>query len=121
MSHNAPVTAAVLSLPEVAAGSRVGTSSPADALAAFLAATVYCEAPPAPGVVPATTPTGPVVCVHSSLAELAAARGAVPWFATTGQDLLDLLPAGHDLLLDPASEHVLRLRPAALRHVARVS
>lgn len=118
-----PHTASVIPAPglaEVARRVAAGRAGPAELLECFLAATVFCEAPDSPGVVPALTPQGPVVCMHSSLAELAAARGSAAWFSTTGIDLLDLLPAGHDLLLDPASEHVLRLRPASLRKAVRV-
>lgn len=110
--------------PLVEAASRVlaGEGTPQQLLEAFLAAQVFCEAPPLPGVVPARTPDGrDVVCVHSSPAQLAAARGPVRWFATTGLDLLDQLPAGHDLLLDPASPHAVLLRSAHLRRAVHVS
>jgi hypothetical protein len=109
-----------LSLREVADAVVDGRSGPEQLLEALLAATVWCEAPETPGVVPAQTPAGPVVCVHSSPAELAAARGAVPWFSCTGADLLALLPDGLDLLLDPAGARPLVLRTAALRRAVRV-
>lgn len=99
-----------------------GGGAPSELLEAFLVAELWCEAPSRPGVVPARLPDGTdVVCVHSSPAQLAAARGAVHWFATTGLDLLDQLPAGHDLLLDPVSPHALLLRTAQLRRAVHVS
>jgi hypothetical protein len=98
-----------------------GQGSPQELLDAFLAADLLCEAPERPGVVPARTPDGrDVVCVHTSAAQLAAARGAVPWFSTTGLDLLGLLPRGHDLLLDPAAPHALLLRTSQLRRAVHV-
>ena len=91
-------------------------------LAAFLQAEVYCEAPPQPGVVPGRTADGrDVVCVHSTPAQLAAARGVVPWFSTTGLDLLGQLPPAHDLLLDPVSPHAVLLRTAQLRRAVDVA
>ena len=106
-----------------AAAQRVvaGEAGGQELLEALLSAIVVCEAPAQPGVVPAQTPSGPVVAVHSDVAQLAAARGAVAWFSCTGRDLLDLLPEGHDLLLDPAAEHALLLRTTALRRAVHVS
>ena len=53
-----------------------GAGTPQELLDALLTATVLCEAPERPGVVPARTADGrDVVCVHSSAAQLAAARG----------------------------------------------
>lgn len=99
-----------------------GRATPQELLEAFLSAVVLCEAPQRPGVVPARTADGrDVVCVHSSPSQLAAARGVVPWFSTTGLDLLGLLPPGHDLLLDPASPHAVLLRTAGLRRAVHVA
>lgn len=64
-----------------------------------------------------------LVPVFSSLEELARYVVARPggqeagcaWFSTTGSDPLGLLPDGYDLVLDPASDHGLRLRAAAWR------
>ena len=110
-----------LPLDLAAAGVAGGTTSPAELLASLLSATVFCEAPDHPGVLTAASPQGPVVPVFTSLAALAAARGGVAWFSTSGQDLLDLVPAGHDLVLDPGGDAPLRLRPSALRPAVRVS
>ncbi len=86
----------------------------------FVESTVYCEAGERPGLVAMTTPTGPVIPVFTSETELARFRGAVRWFSTTGADLLDLVPPGYDLVLDPAGPHPTRLRPQATRRVARI-
>lgn len=113
----APVTALVDAAQRVLAGR--GTAQ--ELLDAFLEATVLCEVPERPGVVPARTADGrDVVCVHSSPAQLAAARGVVPWFSTTGLDLLGQLPPAHDLLLDPAGPHAVLLRTAQLRRAVHV-
>lgn len=105
----------------VAAAIATGTADAQALLTALLQATVFCEAPETPGVMTAATPDGPVVPVFSSLGELVAARGAVSWFSTSGQELLGLLPAGHDLLLDPAGPNPLQLHPAALQAAVHVS
>lgn len=109
------------SLVETARRLLAGHAAPQELLEAFLDARVYCEAPKRPGVVPARTRDGrDVVCVHSSPAQLAAARGVVPWFSTTGLDLLGQLPPRHHLLLDPASPHSLLLRTDLLRRAVQV-
>lgn len=82
--------------------------------AAFLAATVYCERGTDPGFLGLGSPHAGVVPVFSSPEQLALARGPVPWFAMTGADLLDQLPAGYDLVLDIAGSSPLRLRADAL-------
>ena len=111
----------VVRLSEVALAVVAGTAEPEELLSVLQGSVVFCEAPETPGVMTVKTPEGPLVPVFSSLAELATARGAVAWFSTTGLDLLDLLPAGHDLLLDPAGPVPLRLRTASLRRVVHVS
>lgn len=110
-----------LSLSQLAAAVVEGDAEPQTLLAALLRSTVFCEAPERPGVMTAHIPAGPVVPVYSSIAELAAARGAVAWFSTSGQDLLDLLPDGHDLLLDSAGSCAVLLRRTALRPGVHVS
>jgi putative intracellular protease/amidase len=91
-----------------------GTATPADLHRAFLAATVYCERGAEPGFQAWGGAEAGLIPVYTSPEQLALARGTVPWFALTGADLLDQLPAGYDLLLDPGGEAPLRLRPAAL-------
>ncbi len=81
---------------------------------AFTRATVYCQAAERPGFVATGEQDRGWVPVFSSLSELA--RYAVArdqpdmgWFSTTGADVLDLLPEGYGLVLDPLSEHCLTL------------
>jgi hypothetical protein len=107
------------SLADVARDVAAGSATPADLHAAFLAATVYCERGAAPGFRALGAPGAGVVAVYSSEEQVALARGTVPWFALTGNDLLDQVPDGYDLLLDPGGAAPVRLRPAAL--VRRVS
>lgn len=100
-----------------------GSAGPGELFEAFLSATVFCERPERPGFVAVGEAGEGLVPVFSSLEELAryvAARGdhqeaACRWFSTAGSDLLDLLPEGYDLVLDPASGRGLRLRAAAWR------
>ncbi|WP_438672075.1 SseB family protein [Spongiactinospora gelatinilytica] len=66
---------------------------------------------------------GMVIPVFSSLPALVGfaardalvrfAAGRTGWFSARGQDLLDLLPDGFDLLLDPGTPHAVRLRAGA--------
>lgn len=107
------------SLAAVARDVSAGIATPADLHAAFLAATVYCERGAQPGFRALGVPGEGLVPVYSSPEQLALARGTVDWFALTGSELLDLLPAGYDLLLDQGGPAPTRLRPAALvRRVA---
>lgn len=108
------------SLTEVAAAVAAGTASAHALHRAFLHATLWCEAPESPGFVARGQPPEAVVAVYSSPEQLAADRGPQRWFSTTGADLLDLLPAGHDLVLDPAGPAPLRLRPSALERITVV-
>jgi hypothetical protein len=66
-------------------------------------------------------PPDAVVPVWTSEVELARSIGAGSWFSTTGADLLDLLPDGYDLVLDPDGDAALRLRPSALRRAPAVT
>lgn len=102
------------SLADVAADVALGDAGPHELHRAFLDSVVYCERAGGPGF-RALGPAGAgVVPVFSSPEQLALARGTVEWFAVTGAQLLDLLPAGYDLLLDLAGPAPLRLRPSAL-------
>lgn len=88
---------------------------------AFLRARVFCQAtePPAhPGVLALGGPGNGVVPVFSSLEELGRFRAArdetgepVRWFATSGADLLGLVPDGYGVLVDPGSDHAVLLHP----------
>ncbi|WP_432083412.1 SseB family protein [Streptomyces sp. WAC 04229] len=112
--------------------------SPQDVFDAFIHARVYCERPEEPGFLTVTEPeppaagapprsrildlatttdTGPspalLVPVFTSLEQFELFTGGGAWFSTTGADLLDLLPPGLDVWLDPAAEHAVRLASAA--------
>jgi hypothetical protein len=106
------------SLADVARDVAAGAATPADLHAAFLTSTVYCERATGPDVEPGFRALGAaghgLVPVYSSPEQLALARGTVAWFALTGSEVLDLLPAGYDVLLDQGGAAPLRLHPAAL-------
>lgn len=120
---NVPGTPRKGCLSELATGLAAGSAGPGELFEAFLSATVFCERPGEPGFVAVGEPGEAMIAVFSSLEELAAhaagrpdyRQAGVDWFSTTGEDLLGLLPDGYDLVLDPASEHALRLRAAAWR------
>ena len=82
---------------------------------ALLTGTVFLQAGDRPGLMAFGKPPEGMVLVWTSEAELARSVGEGAWFSTTGADLLSLLPSGYDLLLDPAGDAALRLRPSALR------
>lgn len=126
-------------LAETVRRAKRGEASPQDVFDAFVRARVYCERPeepgfltttapePPPGDAPprsrildlATTTTAPapaparLVPVFTSLKHFELFTGGGAWFSTTGADLLDLLPPGLDVWLDPAAEHTVRLAAAA--------
>lgn len=108
-------------LASMATRALAGTAGPGELLAALLEATVFCQAPERPGVLVSETGQGLVVRVFSGLPELLASQGPVAWFSTSGLDLMQLLPAGHDLVLDLGSDHAVRLRSAAVRTGLRIS
>ena len=107
-------------LSAAAADVLAGAATPQELLDVLLVSTVFCEAPDSPGVRTVDTPEGPVIPVYSPPLQLDRARGAVGWFSTSGMDLMVLLPEGHDLALDPAGEHPVRLRTAALQAAVTV-
>jgi hypothetical protein len=61
-----------------------------------------------------------VIPVFSSPEQLALARGTVAWFAVTGNELLDIVPEGYDVLLDMGGSAPLRLRTSAMTARAAV-
>lgn len=103
------------SLSDILALAIAGAPSAQQVLDALLRSTLFCEAPERPGLMTADTSAGPVAITFCSLEALLAARGPVPWFSTSGRDLLGLLPVGHDLLLQPDVGAPVRLRTSALR------
>jgi hypothetical protein len=102
------------SLADVARDVAAGGATPIELYAAFLNSTVYCERGERPGFRAMGAAGAGLIPIYTTLEQLALARGAVDWFAVTGTELLRLLPAGYDLLLDQAGSAPLRLRPAAL-------
>ncbi|MEU5878412.1 hypothetical protein [Spirillospora sp. NPDC047279] len=67
----------------------------------FRRSVVYCQAPGDPGFLAHAG----TVAVFSSLVTLTQALGDTAWFASTGRDVLDQLPAGYELFLDPLTPH----------------
>ncbi|MFI5683753.1 SseB family protein [Streptomyces sp. NPDC051636] len=140
-------------LVDVVRRAREGHAPPQDVFNAFLRARVYCERPQEPGFLAVTVPEavagdggpGPrsrlldlvdgtlpkeptppaarLVPVFSSLEQFSLFAGEGAWFSTTGADVLDLLPTGLDVWLDPAAEHAVRLASAAtgVEPVLRIS
>lgn len=108
-----------------------GEGRPAELFDAFLVARVFCARPEHPGFLALDAPVagpppgpgaedrglggGSLVAVFSSLGEFGAFTGGGEWFSLRGADLLNLLPPGHTLLLDPAGATPLWLDPAASR------
>jgi hypothetical protein len=80
----------------------------------FSAATIYSPAPPQPGVVVHDFEGMRVVPVFSS-PELLDEFTDGDWFSTTGLDLLDLIPPGVRLALDPNGPYPLLIDPAATK------
>jgi hypothetical protein len=101
-------------LADVARDVALGAATPQQLHAAFLSAVVYCERGETPGFRALGAARAGVIPVFSSPDQLALARGTVPWFSTTGADLLDLVPPGYDLVLDMAGSAPLRLRTDAM-------
>lgn len=60
-------------------------------------------------------PPARLVPVFTSLEQFALFTGGGAWFSTTGADVLDLMPAGFDVWLDPAAEHAVRLASTATK------
>jgi len=102
------------SLADVARDVALGAAPPSRLHEIFLGARVFCARGAHPGFQALGTPRAGVVPIFSSPDQLALACGVVPWFAMTGADLLDQLPAGYDLVLDIAGPAPLRLRAGAL-------
>jgi hypothetical protein len=102
------------SLSDVARDVATGAATPEQLHATLLDAVVYCERADTPGFRALGAPHAGVIPVFSSPEQLALARGTVAWFSVTGSELLDLVPAGYDLLLDMGGPSPLRLRTAAM-------
>lgn len=81
--------------------------------AAFCCTQVFCQAHDPPGFIALGEGTDRYVPVFTSLVALARVAGQTPWFATTGQEVLDLLPDGYDIVLDAGAPYAIRLSGAA--------
>jgi len=86
--------------------------------------TVFALRPATPGVVVCEVPDfGRWVAAFTSLRCLAwfttkggtVETGPVEWLSTSGADLIELLPAGVGMLIDPGQDHAVALRPEWLR------
>jgi hypothetical protein len=115
------VQAAPSRLAEAARGYAEGTSSSDELEAAFESARVYCRA--ASETRPCFLAVDDLVPVFSSEEELARyavargeAEGVVRWFSTTGREVLDLLPDGYGVALDPAGAYPLVLPASSIAH-----
>ena len=96
-----------------------GAVRPERLQAAFDAATLYVQRVPGsdgrPAVAALGEPGSGYVALYSSLETLAAGAGECDWAAAPGRDLLELVPAGHGVVVDPAGPHPAVLPAAALR------
>jgi hypothetical protein len=81
----------------------------------FCASQVFCEAGERPGFQAVDEGGEHIVPVFTTLVELARFAGQTPWFSALGQDVLDLLPDGYDIVFDPGTPRAVRLRGDATR------
>ena len=84
----------------------------------FETATLYVQRVPGPGGRPAVAAFGPpgagFVAMFYSLATLELHAGECDWASATGRDLLQLVPDGYGVVLDPAGPHPAVLPASAL-------
>ncbi|MGW6914504.1 hypothetical protein ACWGB8_11880 [Kitasatospora sp. NPDC054939] len=102
-------------LPGAIAAQRAGGATEQQTERAFRAATLWFQRPERPGFLAVDADGGPLIAVHSSLEQLVRHAGACDWASTSGDDLLDLLPSGHRLLLDPLGPDPQLIDPAGWR------
>lgn len=104
-----PIMTRVVGEPRVVTVARdvwAGSRSPEGFYAAFAESTVYAQRPERPGLMIADLAArGRWTVVFSSLERLAAYAGECEYLSTSGADLLELVPEGVGVLLDPADEH----------------
>jgi hypothetical protein len=83
-----------------------GTRGPGDFMDTFAGATVFCERPECPALLVSDLgERGSWTVAFSTLTRLAAYAGACDYVSTTGADLMDLIPPGVGLMVDPDDEH----------------
>jgi hypothetical protein len=106
-------------LTPVLAAFAAGSVDGAALQAAFETATLFVQRVPCGSGGPALAAVGPpgsgFLVVHASLRALAAYAGPCDWASAPGADLLDLVPPGYGLLVDPAGPHPAVLQAGALR------
>jgi hypothetical protein len=113
------------SLREALAGFAGGTVSGEELTETFQRETVFCQRSEQPGFLAVGPPGAGLVPVFTSLDELSryavtyGLHGGIDWLSTTGADVLDLLPDGYGIVVDPAAEHAVTL-PAHALHRAVV-
>ena len=93
--------------------------------AAFDAGTVYVQRTTTddgrPAVVAVGQPGAGYVAFFSSLESLGAHAGECDWASAPGRDLVDLVPEGYGLVVDPAGPHPAVMPAHAMRHAAVIS
>ena len=83
-----------------------GSRGPGDFIDVFAGALVYAQRPPQPGLLVIDLgERGRWMVVFSTLERLARHAGECDYFATTGADLLELVPPGVGVMVDPDDEH----------------
>lgn len=83
-----------------------GALPPEEFHAVFAVSVVWAKRPPRPGVLVTEIPgRGAWTLTFSSLERLAAHSGECDYLSTTGADLLDLVPFGVGVMVDPDDEH----------------
>jgi hypothetical protein len=93
--------------------------------AVFDAATVYVRRTTTDDGRPAVVAVGPpgagYVAMFSSLESLAAHAGECDWAGAPGRDLVDLVPEGYGLVVDPAGPHPAVMAASAMRRGVVIS
>ncbi|WP_158104156.1 SseB family protein [Amycolatopsis pretoriensis] len=83
-----------------------GSRGPNDFVDAFVSALVYVQRPEQPALlVTDLGERGKWMAVFTTLERLAAHVGECGYFTTTGSDLLELVPPGVGLMVDPDDAH----------------
>jgi hypothetical protein len=91
-----------------------GRASPEQLHRSFLDSTLFLQAGDRPGLLVWRTPPDGLLPVWTSERQMVRSVGAADWFSVTGADLLSLLPAGYDVVVDPSGPAPVRLRLSAL-------